>query len=252
MMTEHEDIIERLRRVGPEPVPPATASAHLTAMALAKSAPPRRFRRAAIASTAFAGFILGSTGLAAAGALPGAVQGVAHDALAQVSIEVPDRRGDSDSDVTRPAQDADGERTQAVDEHVRTGECGTAAEPRQPSTAGDADGRVDDTEPRTNDTDPRGTEPGWVDPEPTEEELAARLEQRASADCTDDGIERDGATTAPDREAVDTTREPADDTTDPDREAVDATREPTAEATDPDREAVEDADRPEGTDAARP
>lgn len=90
-----DDLSARLRDLGQEPVPDPVRDAHLQRMS-AVDAPAavhreKRFGRLAVAAAALVGFFAGSTGLAMAGALPDPAQGVAHDVLSVVQVEVPDR-----------------------------------------------------------------------------------------------------------------------------------------------------------------
>ena len=88
-----DDLTSRLRDLGRQPVPPATSAAHLTAMsALGPGATrsPRRFGRLAVGLAAITGFLVGGSGLAMAGALPGPVQEGAAEVLAQVGVDAPD------------------------------------------------------------------------------------------------------------------------------------------------------------------
>jgi hypothetical protein len=91
-MDEHDPLIERLRGLGRHNVDPSLASRHLDAMA---SSPHRTVRSAKVKVGAafFAGLVLGGTGLASAGTLPGPAQGVAHTALSAVGIDVPNSHG---------------------------------------------------------------------------------------------------------------------------------------------------------------
>ena len=82
------EVTERLRALGAQPVDPPLASAHLTAIASVRPAGRLR-QRLAVAGALFAGTLIGSTGLAAAGALPRTMQDVAQSALAKVNVEVP-------------------------------------------------------------------------------------------------------------------------------------------------------------------
>src|SRR5205085_545283 len=88
VMDDDATVLSRLRDLGAQPVDPAIAAVHLSAMA--SSSTPHRRARPSFASNvrvgaAFAaGLVLGGTGLAAAGALPDSAQQVAHSALAQV------------------------------------------------------------------------------------------------------------------------------------------------------------------------
>jgi len=90
-MHEHDDLAHRLRDLGAGPVDPGLRADHVAAMRAATAAPPRRFGRLAVAAAAIVGFTAGSAGFAMAGALPDPAQGVAHDVLSVVQVEVPDR-----------------------------------------------------------------------------------------------------------------------------------------------------------------
>jgi hypothetical protein len=84
-----DDLEQRLRRLGEAPIDAGTLDAHRTAMAGVTPRSARRFGWKAVAAAAVAGFLAGSTGLAAAGALPDPAQDVAHDVLDVVGIGVP-------------------------------------------------------------------------------------------------------------------------------------------------------------------
>lgn len=90
---DEDEITQRLREAGHRPVPGEVRTGHLSRMRSAAPvvARPKRFGRLAVAAAAFAGFAVGSTGFAMAGALPDPAQGVAHDVLSVVQVEVPDR-----------------------------------------------------------------------------------------------------------------------------------------------------------------
>lgn len=94
-MDEHDPVVDRLRRLARQPLDQDLAARHLADMAGA-----RRTRRASLSSVRwkvgaafFAGLLLGGTGLATAGALPGPVQNVAHSTLSEVGVDVPDGHG---------------------------------------------------------------------------------------------------------------------------------------------------------------
>lgn len=92
-MDETNDLETRIRKLGMQPVDPATASRHLTQMAIVGAGAPRRSRlRAALAGSLMAGTLLGGASLAGAmtGALPDTAQAAAHTALAKVGVHVPD------------------------------------------------------------------------------------------------------------------------------------------------------------------
>ncbi|MGZ8626849.1 MAG: hypothetical protein ACXWXK_09305, partial [Actinomycetota bacterium] len=82
----------------PEPAAPVPERS------FAAARPARRtFLKTKLASLAFAGAVLGTSGLAAAGVLPDPVQHIAHRILSAVGIDVPDASVRSDQD---PATDA--------------------------------------------------------------------------------------------------------------------------------------------------
>ena len=109
-----DDLTSRLRELGRRPVPPATSAAHLTAMSAVRpdaTRSSRRFGRLAVGLAAITGFLVGGSGLAMAGALPGPVQAGAAGVLAQVGVDAPDghrNRGSCVSAIAR-AQGGDGE-----------------------------------------------------------------------------------------------------------------------------------------------
>lgn len=91
-----DDLEGRLRDLGRVPVDPAVQARHLSAMAaLGADAPAEHGRRRwrfswrAVAAAGVVGFLAGSTGLAAAGELPGPAQDVAHNVLGAVGLNVP-------------------------------------------------------------------------------------------------------------------------------------------------------------------
>lgn len=87
-MDDHDDLQARLRHLGTQPLDPAQQSADLTAMAHVR--PRRLLRSKARLGVAFlAGLLLGSTGLAAADALPDPAQHMAHSVLGHVGVDVP-------------------------------------------------------------------------------------------------------------------------------------------------------------------
>ena len=86
---EHDPELEgRLRAVGTRPIDPDLQSAHLTQMASAVQSARRR-AKVRVAGIVAAGVLVGSTSLAAAGALPDPAQHFAHRALDSVGVEVP-------------------------------------------------------------------------------------------------------------------------------------------------------------------
>lgn len=102
---DENEITQRLRDAGEHQVPSDVRASHLTRMDAARPAArrPSRFGRMAVAAAAFAGFAVGSTGFAMAGALPAPAQRVAHDVLATVNVNVehPENRGKCVSEAAR-------------------------------------------------------------------------------------------------------------------------------------------------------
>lgn len=88
-MDDHDDLLQRLRTLGAQPVDPARQSADLTAMAMVRPRP-RMGAKVRLAGAFLAGLLIGSTGLAAADALPDPAQHIAHTALGHVGVGVPD------------------------------------------------------------------------------------------------------------------------------------------------------------------
>lgn len=88
---DFSDLTARLRALSEERVAPHLADAHLAAMAEAPSPAARgsRWTKARVGLAFFAGLLLGGSGLASAGALPGPAQDVAHDVLGAVGVNVP-------------------------------------------------------------------------------------------------------------------------------------------------------------------
>ena len=91
-MSNDDDLEQRLRRLGEVPLDPQIEGAHRLAIAevVGQGGGSRwRFGWKAVAAAAIAGFLAGSTGLAAAGTLPDEAQDVAHEVLGAVGINVP-------------------------------------------------------------------------------------------------------------------------------------------------------------------
>jgi hypothetical protein len=91
-VTDDLDLEQRLRDLGEAPLDPSVSDSHRLAMARvgAEGGGHRpRFGWKAVAAAAVTGFLVGSSGLAAAGALPDPAQDVAHDVLDAVGIDVP-------------------------------------------------------------------------------------------------------------------------------------------------------------------
>jgi hypothetical protein len=89
-MDDHDQLIDRLRAIGAEPVDPALQASHLAAMADATTRRPASlWPKLRVAAALLVGFLVGTTGLATANALPDPAQQIAHSVLGQVGIDVP-------------------------------------------------------------------------------------------------------------------------------------------------------------------
>lgn len=89
MGTEHEDIVQRLRTFGTQPIDTGLADRHASFMGAATPVTPiRSRRRPAMIGALMAGLVLGGTGLAAAlpGSLPEQASSVAKSALEAVNL----------------------------------------------------------------------------------------------------------------------------------------------------------------------
>jgi len=108
----HDELSDRLRAIGDHPIDSATGERHRNRIAATKTrgvtTGRRRFSPLAVAAAGVVGFLVGSTGLAMAGALPDPAQNVAHDVLGVVQVEVPaGRDGTRGACVSEAAKIAD-------------------------------------------------------------------------------------------------------------------------------------------------
>ena len=185
---DRDDLIDRLRALGEEPVAPTTHAEHLRMLATATpEAPPRRFGHLAVAAAAAIGFVAGSTGLAVAGALPDPAQDVAHDVLSVVQVDVPE--GNRGACVSAAARDESltGAEKQAAKDACPKG--GVGRGPRDaPGSSGEAPGHADDGDPC------RGRPPwaGRMDRAEKDRLKAEHAAARAAAGCPMDAEEEDG------------------------------------------------------------
>ncbi|MGZ4210623.1 MAG: hypothetical protein ACXVQX_08500 [Actinomycetota bacterium] len=85
---EPDELENRLRRIGSEPLDPTTEDRMLAGVRSARRRVAMR-RRAKIAGVAVAVLLLGTGGLASAGVLPAPVQSAAHTVMGAVGIHVP-------------------------------------------------------------------------------------------------------------------------------------------------------------------
>jgi hypothetical protein len=93
LMDEHDEIRNRLRHLGAQPIEPRRQAADLVAMAGVRRSSGRMSgflgSKVRLAAAFLVGLLLGGTGLAAADALPDPAQHVAHNVLARVGVDVP-------------------------------------------------------------------------------------------------------------------------------------------------------------------
>jgi hypothetical protein len=113
----------------------------------------RIVRRTKVMSLVFVGTVLGTSGLAAAGALPGPVQDVAHRILEEVGIHVP---SSSDDDATTPSSDPRDD----VDPHTSDQEPASVGVPvADPGAGNDGAGTGDGVNPADGTSPPEGVGP---------------------------------------------------------------------------------------------
>lgn len=204
-MHDHDALTSRLGDLGSAPVPADVRDGHLQAMRTSGAAqlPERRgFGRLALAAAAIVGFAVGSTGFAMAGALPGPAQGVAHDVLSVVQVDVPDEGNGIGGCMSEAAKTADKAAKRAAQDACRAGKAagrpdddGTPGRSGEapgksgeaPGKSGGAKGRSPEAGPHPN-ADPSDCKgkPAWAAEKrkPTEQERAAR-----EACPDDDGTE---------------------------------------------------------------
>jgi len=179
-MRDHDDLTRRLRDLAARPADRVRAD-HLHAMraAGADAAPAggRRFGRLAVAAAAIVGFAVGSTGFAMAGALPDPAQGVAHDVLSVVQVDVPDRGDGMGACMSEAAKRTGEEKRAAKDACKAAKRTGRPTDAGAPGRSGEAPGRPAEAGPHPNaDTSDCKGKPPWAAEKrkPTAEERAAR------------------------------------------------------------------------------
>ena len=211
---EHDEITDRLRTLGEQPVPDATRTHHLHRMASLSAPAPKRFGRFAVAAAAIVGFFAGSTGLAMAGALPDPAQDVAHDVLSVVQVDVPEgTRGACVSAAAQePGLDKAGKKAAKAacreGEHPGKGRSGSA--PGQTKHA----------------TDPCRGKPPWAG------KPAKTAEARAERETEKEEFRQGRAACPPDagEDPAEAQREAADEAEEQQREAADEAEEQRREA----------------------
>lgn len=200
VMEQHSDLTDRLRALGEPPLPDDLARRHVAAFAAAtagtdlggRSPRPKRFGRLAVAGAAMVGFVAGSTGLAAAGALPGPAQGVAHDVLNVVGVDVPDSRGRCISQAARTHGDDDAAKQAAKDACPQGGKPAGVGGGKPDGVGGGKPEGVGGGPPQEllEDGDPCKGPPPWAGRgQPTDEERAAHQAGRAGCPSAEAEVE---------------------------------------------------------------
>lgn len=184
-MTDDE-LHERLRSLGTTPIEPHTRAEHLQRIAAATATEPRRrgLVWGGIAAAAIVGFLAGSTGLAMADSLPGRAQGVAHDVLRVVQVDVPDgKQGTRGACVSEAAKIKDPDEKKAAKEACPKGDS-----PHDDS-GDDGSGDTGGGGPPPSD-DPCHGRPPWAGPMSKADRQAAK-ESNSRAQCPDDDPDGD-------------------------------------------------------------
>jgi hypothetical protein len=182
-----DELQERLRSLGTTPIEPHTRTDHLQRIAAATATEPRRrgLVWGGIAAAAVVGFLAGSTGLAMADSLPGRAQGVAHDVLRVVQVDVPDgRQGNRGACVSEVAKIKDPDEKKAAKEA-----CPKGGNPHD-DDSGDGDGGDRGGGPPPPSDDPCHGRPPWAGPMSKEDRQAAK-EANSRAQCPDDDPDDD-------------------------------------------------------------
>lgn len=231
MDEEQHDLQRRLRHLGTHPIDADRQAADLASIAaIARPAPPRvgfLGSKLRVAAAFLVGLIVGSTGLAAADALPDPAQHVAHNVLAQVGVDVPnpDRYHGPECG---PEQKRNHGAYVRDDHSLAASDCG------KPVGAGAEDGEVDEGQgngdvkaPRADKGPCQGKPPWAGNKTMTEEEVAAAKAERAAL-C---GADEDDADDGQDPSDAPTTTVPATTTTAPGTTTTEATTSTTAATT---------------------
>jgi hypothetical protein len=180
---DHDELIARLGGLA-EPIHPARQASDLAAMAAAVT--PRRglfATKLRVAAAFLAGLLLGSTGLAAADALPDPAQHVAHQVLDRVGVQVPDPERYHGPECGPTAKRNHG--AYVRDDHaLAQTECGKKA--KAAGTEDEADGRGAGKVKAAK--GPCQGKPPWAGSTMTSEQKAAAQAEREAA-CPDDEAE---------------------------------------------------------------
>ncbi len=186
-MDEHDDVLQRLRRLGTQPIDPDQRAADLTAMARVRPPSPLR-PKLRLAAAFLAGLLIGGSGLAAADVLPDPAQHVAHTVLDRVGVDVPDPERYHGPECGTEVKRNHGEYVR--DDHgLATTDCGKPVHSGQGNDGDQGEGADDD--PAAPDAC-RGKPPWAGDKTMTsEEKAAAQAERTALCGADDDPAETD-------------------------------------------------------------
>ena len=187
-----DEIRARLRSLGTEPIDEQTRAAHLRRMAAGGGVvEPRRrgFVWAGIAAAAVVGFLAGSTGLAMADALPDPAQGVAHDVLRVVQVDVPQgKEGKRGPCVAEAAKIKDKDAKKAAKDACPKGGGDESGDDSgdEDSQGGEAPGAPEQGPPAAD--DPCHGRPPWAGPMSKAQREAAKA-SASRANCPKDADE---------------------------------------------------------------
>lgn len=267
---EPEDgLIARLRALGQMPVDSATQARHLTAMAEAAAAPTlfgTFGNRVRVAVALVVGFLLGTTGLASAGAL-GPLQPIASTTLEKVGINVPHPddagtaryRGEECEDVSYKnrgsylkAIRAKYGKDSAELEAAKASRCGMPLASEGDDVDGDGDVDAESTESESRKPEDKGKPetPGKSDEKGNSTDRSANADKAGKANkgaADDDATESDDGTEAPAGPAEGKKGGNAPEDPSADRRASDdaSSDDPSSEADDVDEDETQDTPAPE-------
>lgn len=180
--------------MGTRPIGGAQQSADLTAMAGVRPSP-RGGSKLRIAGAFLAGLLIGSTGLAAADALPDPAQHAAHSVLDHVGVDVPDPARYHGPECGAEVKKNHGAYVSA-DHSLAQSDCG---KPVKSAGKAGGDGAKDGTKAAKADKGPCHGKPAWAGDKSLTDAQKAALEAERAAQCPDDADKTDGVET-PDAE----------------------------------------------------
>jgi len=190
------DLRERLRAIGRPPIDAATQETHrrrIDAASVHSARPRRRFGAVSVGAACVVGFLVGSTGLAMADALPDPAQQVAHHVLGAVQVDVPTgKEGKRGPCVAAAAKLKDKATKQAAkDACPKGGAHDTGTDEGSPGQSDQAPGHTGQT-PKGNSSgstggngDPCHGRPPWAG-KMTKEERDAAKQAASRASCPPD------------------------------------------------------------------